>query len=319
MNEFVSPETVKVAKRVNTTLFPLERAKTLQADLTSVFSRYLGATQSGRRFEAEAMVVTGQSGSGKTKEIADLVHRFNSSEPELPNGLPARFVEVLLDKKGGWKDLGKVTLHAMGYPISDRSKLTQPEIWRMVGFQAKHQGIVGIHYDEAQHIFAGKSDTEQEAILDSFKTLLKSHECPLILLLSGVPELSGYVRQMGQLMRKTTFCHLHDIDFTQDAEIIHDIVYSYASKFGLDLSDTLNDGAFLHRLATASAFRWGVLIDLTTTAIMHAKTVQGRALTADHFNEIWVAKTKMNAIATPFTHPAYETMFRREKLFWVSQ
>ncbi len=319
MNEFVSPETVNVAKRVNATLFPLERAKALQADLKNVFSRYLGAKHSGRRFEVEAMVVTGQSGSGKTKEIADLVYRFNSSEPQLPNGLPARFVEVLLDKKGGWKDLGKVTLHAMGYPITNKSKLTQPEIWRLVGFQAKAQGIVGIHYDEAQHIFAGKSEVEQEEILDSFKTLLKSYECPLILILSGVPELSGYVRQLDQLMRKATFCHLEDIDFTQDAEIIHDIAYSYASKFGLDVSDELNDGAFLHRLATASAFRWGILIDLTTTAIMHAETMQERALTAGHFNKVWVAKTKMNAIATPFTHPAYETMFRREKLFWVSQ
>jgi hypothetical protein len=318
MNEFYSPEIAQIAKEVNTTLFPFERAKTLQADLKRLFSRYVGCVQSGRRFETKALVVTGLSGSGKSEEIADLIFRFNASEQILPNGLPARYVELLLDRKGGWKDLGKETLRAMGYPISEKSRLTQPGIWRLVGFQAKEQGIVGIHYDEAQHIFAGKSEADQEVILDSFKTLLKSHECPLILILSGVPELSGYVRQLDQLMRKTTFCHLDDIDFIHEDEIAHDEVNSYAIKFNLDLSKELHSVDFLRRLATASAFRWGVLIELTTTAIMNAVEKQESILTAEHFNDVWVAKTKMHPIATPFTHAAYETMFRREKLFWVS-
>jgi hypothetical protein len=319
MNEFINPAIVSVSQVANGITYPLDRAVDLQAGLVGIFSRYLGCLQSERRFETEALVVTGHSGSGKTKEIGDLLHRFHMSETLLPSGQAARFVEVLLDSKGGWKDLGKVTLEAMGYPITDKTRKTQTEIWRLVGAQAKMQGIVGIHYDEAQHIFSGKSENEQATILDSFKTLVKSHDCPLILILSGVPELSGYVQNLDQLQRKGIYRNFKDIDFSRDDKSIHEIVGSYAIKFDLEVAAELQTADFLHRLASAGAFRWGMVFYITTCAIEVAISAGDRVLTKEHFNEMWVSKTEMHPIATPFTHNDYETMFRREKRFLVSR
>ena len=70
----------------------------------------------------------------------------------LPDEQPARFETCVLSATDSWKDLGRRTLRAMGYPIADGARLTQTTIWEQVRTQAQLQGIAGIHYDECQHI-----------------------------------------------------------------------------------------------------------------------------------------------------------------------
>jgi hypothetical protein len=315
MNPFILPKIVAASANLNDAHFELQRSENLHSEFAKMFSTYLGCLQSGVRFESEILLVTGHSGTGKTKEVDNLLTLFNASEAALPTGQKARIVPCILDRKGGWKDLGKKTLRAMGYPIAGTSRKTQVEIWELVVVQAKLQGIVGIHYDEAQHIFAGRSEKEQEISLDSFKTLLKSHDWPLILILSGVPELSGYVHQLDQLLRKVTHVPFNDINLPEDYDVLNEIVCSFAMKSNMEIGDDLLTEEFLHRLVTAGAYRWGLVFEITNKASMTAAGEGARTLTMEHFNEVWVTKTRMHPIATPFTHEAFETMFRREKPF----
>lgn len=71
-------------------------------------------------------------------------------------------------------------------------RLTQRQVWDRVVLQAKLQGVVGIHYDECQHIFSSGADARAKT-LDSFKSLLKQSEWPLMLILSGVDTLAHHV------------------------------------------------------------------------------------------------------------------------------
>lgn len=323
MNPFVIPEIAALKTRLSDRHYPLRRASELQTAFARIFSRHFGSLRGGRRFETECLLVTGPSGSGKTTEIADLLRRFNDSAVELPDSRPARIVECVLDAKGGWKDLGRKTLHAMGYPVAAGSRLTQTAIWERVVTQARLQGIVGIHYDEAQHILRGRSDAERLTILDAFKTLMKSHDWPLMLVLSGVPELAGYVKEEPQLHRLVTHIRFADIDLAPEADgslapdyaTIHEIVGSYAMSAGVEAGEALRTQHFYHSLATAAAFRWGNLIKLTFDATALAAEAGTGALDPDHFIEVWVEKTGMNAAATPFTHEGYETLFRKDKPF----
>ena len=138
----------------------------------------LGRLQSGKGFEARSLLVTGRSGSGKTAEISDMLNRFNETAVRMPDGKDARFASCALEAKGSWKDLGRKTLHALGYPITNKTRRTQFEIWDLVFKQAKLLGVVGIYYDETQHIMRGKSDAEVLSVLDAFKTLMKSQSRP---------------------------------------------------------------------------------------------------------------------------------------------
>lgn len=191
--------------------------------------------------------------------------------------------------------------------------------------QAKRKGVVGIHYDEAQHIMRGKSETEVMSVLDAFKTLMKSHDWPFMLILSGVPELGGYVQlepQLDRLMTRIEFSeidlHIGDGQPSPDFRTMNEIVGSYAISAGLDVAADLATGDFLHRLAAAGAFRWGLVIDMVVEAVAVAVKRGAGAVERSDFVEVWCEKTGMNQLATPFAHESYDTMFRKDKPFRAS-
>lgn len=322
-NPFIIPEIADLAEQVSHRHFPLARATDLQTAFAKIFSRHLGSLRGGRPFESECLVVTGLSGSGKTKEIRDLLRRFKESAAALPSGQPARIVECILDAKGGWKDLNRKTLKAIGYPISDSSRLTQSALGDKVTSVARAHGVIGVHYDEAQHLFRGKSENDVRIILDAFKTMTKSSEWPLMLFLSGVPELADYVSQEFQLFRLKEHIEFTDIELDPDEQgasakdytVIHEIVSSYAIRAGVTIEASIGSVDFYHRLATAAAFRWGLLIELTFKATQEAAMGSTRVLSRDDFVTAWARKANCNAMSTPFTLDAYATIFRREKPF----
>ena len=270
----------------------------------------------GKRFESEVLIVTGASGTGKTEEINQLMDDFNASNSVLPGGQPAKVVHCVLDRKGGWKDLGRQTLEAMEFPLCSSARITQAEIWKQVAVQGRIQGIVGIQYDEVQHIMAGKSETALEEILDFFKTILKSRDWPLMLIFSGVPELRNYFPRSEQLFRKATHFTFDDIDYDTEAGVIAEILDSYALETGLSVDSDLYSRDFIHRLASAGAFRWGVVCEIIMKTVGEACAAKSAVLTREHFLNAWVTKTNMTEAVTPFNHPVYTSMFRKDKLFW---
>ena len=145
----------------------------------------------------------------------------------------------MLSEIGAWKALGARIATALGYPIGSKSKLTQDEIWDVVVREAKLRGVVGIHFDEVQHIFRKRTDQDHLAILDAFKTLMKAHDWPLILIFSGVPELADYIQEEFQLYRLLGVLPSEDASLPDDFQTIHEIVGSYALEAGIEVDEDL--------------------------------------------------------------------------------
>ncbi|MCR8825238.1 ATP-binding protein [Pseudosulfitobacter koreensis] len=315
MSEFIIEAYRDAAAHTGSRIYPLGRAAKLKSDFARVFSSHLGHLIGGGRFETEGLLVTGPSGTGKTTEIGALIRRFNADNIALPDGSRARFAECVLKGIGTWKDLGKATAHAIGYPVSSKARLTQSEIWDIVVREAKLAGIVGIHFDEAQHIFREKSDADRLAVLDSFKTLMKSHDWPLMLIFSGVPELDGYMKTEPQLYRLLNLIRFSDINIPEDYRTIHEIVGSYALRAGVDVDPDLMTQDFFDRLVAAAASRWGLLIEVTKGAVMVCQDAGTETLIRDNFTDWWVGKTMVSRVATPFTHSDYRTLYRKDDPF----
>lgn len=315
MSEFNIDVYRDAAANAGAKIYPLVRAGKLKSDFARVFSTHLGHLIGGGRFEAEGLLVIGPSGTGKTTEIHALIQRFNSEGIALPHGSNARFAECVLKGISTWKDLGKATAKAIGYPVSSKARLTQNEIWDIVVREAKLAGVIGIHFDEAQHIFREKSVADRLAVLDSFKTLMKSHDWPLMLIFSGVPELDEYMKEEPQLHRLLTRIHFHDISIPEDYHTIHEIVGSYALRAGVEVDPDLMSQDFFDRLVAAAASRWGLLIAVTKFAITEAQRAGSSKLVRDHFTEWWVSKTEVSWVATPFTHSDFRTLYKKDDPF----
>jgi hypothetical protein len=61
--------------------------------------------------------------------------------------------------------------------------------------------------------------------------------------------------------------------------------------------------------------RWGTLIKMTIASIAKARVSGSPNLTRDHYVDFWAEKANVNALATPFSHDGYETMFRPDQPF----
>ena len=162
-----------------------------------------------------------------------------------------------------------------------------------------------------------KEDTLKH-VLDRFKVMVKGEAWPLMLIMTGIPELENYLPQLEQLFRKVVHVRLEDIDFDAESYHVHELVGSYAIEAALSVSDELCTEEFLHRLVVASAYRWGIVFEIVKAAISVAVEEHSQELTQAHFNEFWVRKTGMHPDATPFTHSRYQSVYSRDRLFQMT-
>ncbi|GGL81665.1 ATP-binding protein [Wenxinia marina] len=312
---FVIDEIVSSRQSLSWRTFPLRRAEELKANIARIFSQHLGDLKQDIGFESQCLVVTGEPGSGKTKEVKHQIAQFNDGRIPLPDGKPSRMVSCLLDAKGGWKDLGSTTLRSLGYPIENLSRHTQASITAKIVDHAKRCGVVGMYFDEAQHILRSKNETNRHVILDSFKTLMKSQDWPLMLILTGVPELMGYVQEEPQLHRLVTHQTFPDLELPADLGVINDIVQSAAIESQIEVSDDVMTRDVYIRLATAGAFGWGLVIGLVIDACEAARVREAGVLERRDFAAAWCGKVASSRGLNPFTHDAYDKVLRREHPF----
>lgn len=294
--------------------YAFPRAQKLQDALSWALSDYYSKMALQEPFEARGLMITGPSRIGKSTEIRKLLNTANNGSTLMPDGRPAKIVSVMLSGALSWKDLGVHTLHAgLGYPLKGR--LTQRQIWDRVFLQAKLQGVVGIHFDECQHIFP-KSNDGRAKILDSFKSLLKHSEWPLMLLLSGVDELASHVvmeEQLAYLLRPISFSEITTSN-TEDLQEMHSLCHAYASKAGLDLGD-LPSRDFYERLAAACAFRWGLVVELLIEALVLAKSEKAECLSGAILCRAFTSRLGLTAGYSPFSIDEYQELFVSEKIF----
>ncbi len=70
MNPFINEQIRETTALFSGQHFQFERSRELQVSFAHIFSRHLGNLAAGEHFEAEGILVTGEFGSGKTKEVS---------------------------------------------------------------------------------------------------------------------------------------------------------------------------------------------------------------------------------------------------------
>ena len=313
---FIDKAAVDVRKPLMEARFPFNRADDLAEAMKWCASDYYTKASIGVRFEARGIVVIGDSRQGKSTEIDRMLKHFNDGTTVMPDGRPAQIVSCLLSGKVTWKDLGIEILEVLGYPL--KGYHPQSDIWSKVRKFAELQGVVGIHFDECQHVFTeGDSPTNQK-ILESFKSLLKDQKWPLMLIFSGVPSLAPHIRKEEQLAKLLRTVKFDGIDLSQKADmdqLIH-LVFSYGDKAKLEFDDFEMED-FLARLTFAACQRWGLVIELLIEAFSLALLNGDKVCKIDHFSKAFSQISGAPLGYSPFTMPNYQTNFDQDKLFEV--
>lgn len=309
---FIDQTLVDVRKPLLEARFSFGRAESLRDAMKWCATDYYSKAASGGQFEARGIVVIGESRQGKTTEIESLLRAFNDGTTIMPDGRPAKVVSCLLSGKVTWKDLGVVILEVLGYPI--RKQSSQTEIWSKVRKYAELQGVIGIHFDECQHVFTAADTATNQKILDSFKSLLKDHNWPLMLIFSGIPSLATHIKKEEQLDRLLRTVEFKGVDLYKPAdkdELIH-LVFSYADKAGVEIEDLMTED-FLKRLSFSAGHRWGLVIEMLIEAFSAAAVTPKKVCLIDHFSMAYSKISGLPLGYSPFTMPNYEHNFDPEK------
>jgi hypothetical protein len=269
---FMNMEKIGVASKLKAAHFELPRAEALKAAFGKCVEEYYLSRQI-EDLEVRGLVVTGHSRVGKSLELKKLRREFNESGTLMPDGRPAKIVSCVLSGRVTFKDLGIKTLLALGYDL--QRNRTQEYIWERVLGQAQEQGVIGIHYDECQHVF-GDNAKSNKVFLDSFKTMMKEPRWPMMMILSGVHTLTGYIQSYEQLYELVDHVHFKTIKFGRDKNLLNRLLFAFADEAKIEVEHLVTPD-FLARLDQECFSRWGLvielLIDTLVTARMGAKPI----------------------------------------------
>ncbi|WP_340240969.1 AAA family ATPase [Sulfitobacter pontiacus] len=310
---FVNRERIALLTELKAPLFEFPREAKLRSAFERCVEEHFTAQQIGGQ-EVRGLLVTGQSRIGKSRELNSLIRKFNESETLMPNGRPAKIVSCLLSGRVSFKDLGIKTLRALGYDL--HRPRTQEYIWERVLDQAKRQGVIGVHYDECQHVFIDGAKSNK-IVLDSFKSMMKEPHWPMMLILSGVPTLSDYIRSYEQLEKLVDPVHFDEIRLKRDRDQLVKLLYCYADRVEMNI-DELVTPDFLARLDHACSHRWGLVIELLIKTLVEVKVSGKNELEANDFAVQFAAQTGTLMRSSPFTAPDFLTAFDSQRLFEIN-
>ncbi|WP_448328253.1 AAA family ATPase [Sulfitobacter sp. M13] len=310
---FVNRERIALLTELKAPHFEFPREAKLRSAFERCVEEHLTAQQIGG-LEVRGLLVTGQSRIGKSRELNSLIRKFNESETLMPNGRPAKIVSCLLSGRVTFKDLGIKTLRALGYDLH-RTR-TQEYVWERVVDQAERQGVIGVHYDECQHVFIDGAKSNK-IFLDSFKSMMKEPRWPMMLILSGVPTLSDYIRSYEQLEKLVDPVHFDEIRLKRDRDQLVKLLYCYADRVEMNI-DELVTPDFLARLDHACSHRWGLVIELLIKTLVEVKLSGKNELEANDFAVQFAAKTGTLMRSSPFTAPDFLTAFDSQRLFEIN-
>lgn len=320
MNEFIDIAAVEASAPLKAVYYPFARAEPLLVAVKACLTDYYAKASVGAEFEARGVLVTGKSRSGKTRELQHLIQKINDSRIMMPSGQPARIVKCTLPARMNWKELGLKTLNALGYP-GEGNRRTTNSIWQLVRDQAKRQGVIGIHYDEAQHMFSDTGNAANRVVLDSFKAVMKETDWPLMIILSGVPSLKSHIEadhaseERKQLRFLLTPVHFELIrpKVAADIEELNTLAYTYADKAGIDF-DPLSNVDFFERLSHACAYRWGLVIEMMIEALTLCRVAGETRIGIEHFADAFSLTHGIPSGFSPFTIDDYQESFDPDKL-----
>ncbi len=196
-----------------------------------------------------------------------------------------------------------------------RRNLSQRDFWDRVQFQARAQGVVGIHYDECQHIFTNRKPEARSMILDSFKTLLKQPDWPFMLILSGIGELAERVQeepQLAHLLRPLAFTEIN-IHRSDDLNELNSLCHAYAERAGYDFSN-LGTVDFYRRFSLACGNSWGIAVELMMSALLRADSKNIRKLSPALFCGAFTERLELQPGFSPFSVDNYEELFFAQKM-----
>jgi len=241
----------------------------------------------GEVFKARGLMLVGQSGSGKTTAIRELVRKYSTLIKTDCTQEHCEYIGLQVPSPATMKIVGAATLVALGYPhIGNKPG---PAIWDQVKVQLKLRSTKFLGFDEAQDLARYQTDKERQAVVNTLKSLMENSVWPVCLVLSGMPGLKDIVNQDVQLARRLDPIEIGRLHSTRDIGPVILLVQKYASRAQIVVDNSVCNEEFARRLLHAADNQFGSLAEIIVNAVSHALFTEGLTakLGVGHFADVY--------------------------------
>ena len=249
---------------------------------------------------ARGIVVVGQSGSGKTTAIRELIRKNKSLLETDTTQEHCEFFGLQVPSPATMKFVGAATLRALGYPYSGDKQ--GPAIWDQVKIQLKLRQTCFLHLDEAQDLARYQTDKERQSVVNTLKSVMENSYWPTGLILSGMPDLKKIVNQDPQLSRRLYPVEIGRLHAIRDVTPVLGTIQQYAAKAKIETLPSVRNEVFAQRLMHAADYEFGLMAEITVQAFAKALVRDGfeAKLEVRHFADVFYDRSDAIDALNPF-------------------
>ena len=240
--------------------------------------------------EGIILVVTGETGAGKSRALQKIFRSYH-------NVLGDMIVSVTAPSPCTLMQLGRTLLPELGYPIQRDKK--EHLIWEDVRRRLDEGGKRVLHIDEMQHLPQSANRDQQIRILNTIKSLVQRRENPLLLILSGTPDLADFLRTDGQVRRRCRFVEFERLQIPSDILPISCTLEDLVRLTPLRVQESVADDV-APRLIHAANNATGIAIELIWDAIDDALRAGDVELKRSHFERAYRDRISCPQSRNPF-------------------
>lgn len=249
------------------------------------------ACLAGGGLKQRALVILGESGTGKSSAIAYHLARIPDFQPYVCDD--GHLVDPLLRIEAPGtcttKSFAIALLSALGIHAVERAP--EFELYATLKHQLKLQGKLFVCVDEMQHVIRGASTKSIAKIQDVLKNLTQIDGWPLHIIFVGTPALAAFMEGDRQLANRCRVLFLPPLDPSADAEFIRETIRKVVEdvahlKIGWNEKHDLPG-----RLVAASLKCTGTLIQYVQEACFYALDERSATVSMKHFAAAYQANT----------------------------
>jgi hypothetical protein len=324
IRELLGPATsahVKFMEKVKAHYVVTERDERLKFEIQMMIENIAKCRDPSRpygadnRLEGTALALIADSGAGKT---AAMLHYLKDNLFFPNHAVPyggCQLITVNVKAPTTLAQVGMSTLRATNYPIE--RELREAQAWAQVHAQLKGQGLLFIHFAEAQRIIQQKNVTERGKIIETFAGLLTDTEAPQHIILSGLPPTTNLFQeaflnglktknreaiqeQHQTLRRRTRFVEFHELDLKADKKDLDRGIRELEKLAGVSLELLRGEDDTRARLRHAAARQFGLFFELIVMAIDTCVRQRRKNVTKHDFQDAYAARTREPEELNPF-------------------
>lgn len=290
----------KIVQDLRSAFVPTPSYAKLEAHFRALLKQRRADVRDGTINNARGIVLVGQSGSGKTTAIRELIRKNKSLLQTDPTQDICEFFSLQVPSPATMKFVGAATLRALGYPYS--SDKQGPAIWDQVKVQLKLRQTCFLHLDEAQDLARYQTDKERQSVVNTLKSVMENSLWPTGLILSGMPDLKKIVNQDPQLARRLYPVEIGRLHAVRDVEPVLDIVQKYVARAKAKAQPCVCNESFAQRLMHAADYEFGLMTEITVQALSKALFNEGfeAELQLRHFADVFFDRSAAIDALNPF-------------------